>query len=302
MRTLLIILLSLYSTITKATDSTFYFTTSDNVKLFVRVAGQGQPCVFVHGGPGSTGYYLEAMTSARLLEKKLKMIYYDQRGSGRSDSALNNDYSAARFSKDLEELRNHLAIGKWHVMGHSFAGFILTDYALRYPSGISSLLYINATMNIRASMQGHLDFGLKELGLQNDTALTNPNVPIEQRVWKVHQMLTEKDIWYKLMYRNAYEKRFNDSVTMLIGKFNRDFAGKVWEIDDYKKDLTVETGRIKLPVFVMTGLKDYAIGIDHYRSFRFPHQKVVFYIGGHAPFQEEPQWFSEKVLEWINRK
>ena len=108
MRTLLIILLSLYSTITKATDSTFYFTTSDNVKLFVRVAGQGQPCVFVHGGPGSTGYYLEAMTSARLLEKKLKLIYYDQRGSGRSDSALNNDYSAARFSKDLEELRNHV--------------------------------------------------------------------------------------------------------------------------------------------------------------------------------------------------
>ena len=28
-------------------------TTSDGVQLYVRVAGQGQPCVFVHGGPGA---------------------------------------------------------------------------------------------------------------------------------------------------------------------------------------------------------------------------------------------------------
>ena len=28
-------------------------TTFDGVQLYVRVAGQGQPCVFVHGGPGA---------------------------------------------------------------------------------------------------------------------------------------------------------------------------------------------------------------------------------------------------------
>ncbi len=302
MRTILLALFISLAFNASATDSTFFFTTSDNVRLYVRVAGKGTPCVFVHGGPGSTSYYLEGMTAGKLLEKKVQMIYYDQRGSGRSDSALNNDYSAARFSNDLDEIREYLGISKWHVMGHSFAGFILTDYALRYPSRISSLLYINATMNIRASMQGHLDFGIKELGLQNDTSLTNTSVPVEQRVWKVHQMLTEKDIWYRLMYRNAYEKHFNDSVTMLIGKFNRDFAGKVWSIPDYTKDLTIETPSIKLPVFIMTGDQDYAIGTEHYRAFRFPNRKIVHYIGGHAPFQEEPQWFSEKVLDWLLKK
>ena len=76
----------------QAKDSVFYFKTSDNVNLYVRIAGQGKPCLFVHGGPGSTSYYFEAMPSAVLVEKKLQMIYFDQRGSGRSDSALNNDY------------------------------------------------------------------------------------------------------------------------------------------------------------------------------------------------------------------
>ena len=147
-------------------------------------------------------------------------------------------------------------------------------------------------------MQSHLNFGIKEMGLA-DTFYTNSTIPVEQRVWKVHEKLSEKDLWYKLMYRNAYEKKFNDSVTLLIGSFNRDFANKVWSVPEYSTDLSAATSRITTPVLVMTGKQDYAIGVDHYKTFQFPNQKVVHYIGGHAPFQEEPQWFSEKVIEFI---
>ena len=102
----LLILLCVWATAAKAKDSTFYFTTSDKVRLFVRVAGTGEPCLFVHGGPGSTSYYFEAMPSARLMEQRLQMIYFDQRGSGRSDSSIDNNYGIERFSKDIDELRN----------------------------------------------------------------------------------------------------------------------------------------------------------------------------------------------------
>src|SRR5688572_28488350 len=105
---LTVLFLCAFARAANATDTTFYFTTSDKVRLYVRTAGEGEPCVFVHGGPGSTSYYFEAMTSARLLEQKLQMIYFDQRGSGRSDSSLTGNYSADRFSKDIEELRNFL--------------------------------------------------------------------------------------------------------------------------------------------------------------------------------------------------
>ena len=49
----------------------------------------------------------------------------------------------------------------------------------------------------------------------------------------------------------------------------------------------------------MAGDKDYAIGINHYRSFNFPRQSVVHYSGGHAPFQEEPQWYAGKILDFV---
>jgi proline iminopeptidase len=284
-----------------ATDSTFYFQTSDNVKLFVRIAGQGKPCVFVHGGPGSTSYYYEAMASATIIEQKMKMIYFDQRGCGRSDSALNNDYSLKRLEKDIEELKTALGFKQWAVMGHSFGGILITNYAHDYPKSVSALLMIHGTLNMQASMSSHLEFGLKELDITDQTAFRDSTKPLNERVWKVHEKLTEKDLWYKLMFRNAYEKKYSDSITFSIGKFNRDFANKVWNVPEYWNDFTSLTASIKCPVLVVTGDNDYAIGPNHYQSFHFPAQNVVHYIGGHASFQEEPQWFAEKVVDFASK-
>ncbi|RYF80614.1 MAG: alpha/beta hydrolase, partial [Chitinophagaceae bacterium] len=277
-----------------AKDKNFYFTTSDNVKLYVRVAGKGKPCLFVHGGPGSTSYYYEAMAGAPLIEQKLQMVYFDQRGCGRSDSAKTNDYSLNRMLKDMEELRGYLHLKQWAVMGHSFGGILITNYALQYPKSVSALFYIHCTLNMQASMNSHLEFGLNELDMKDQTAFRDASLPLNERVWKVHEKLTEKNLWYKLMYRNAYEKQFNDSITFSTGKLNRDFATQCWNVKAYWQDYTAQTASIICPVFVMTGDKDYAIGPDHYKSFRFLHQTVVHYIGGHAPFQEEPQWYAEK--------
>ncbi|HUC81591.1 MAG TPA: alpha/beta hydrolase [Flavisolibacter sp.] len=281
-----------------AGDSTFYFTTSDNVKLYVRIAGHGTPCLFVHGGPGSTSYYYEAMAGAPLIEEKLQMIYYDQRGAGRSDSAANRDYSLKRMLLDMDELRQHLKLQRWSVMGHSFGGILLTNYALQYAKNITAMFYIHATVNMQASMQSHVDFGKQELGMQNDKELNDESKPLMQRVSLVHNRLSENNSWYKLMYRNAAEKKYNDSVTLSSGKFNRDFATQCWNIEEYWKDYSAQTANIKCPVLIITGKKDYAVGVNHYKSFRFPAQTVVHYIGGHASFQEEPQWYAEKILSF----
>jgi proline iminopeptidase len=300
MRTTLVTLLALlFSLSLFASDSTFYFKTSDNVKLYVRVAGKGKPCVFVHGGPGSSSYYYEAMQGAPLIEQKLQMIYFDQRGCGRSDSALNGDYSLNRVIKDIEELKTALGYKKWAVMGHSFGGILITNYAHAYPQSVTALLLVHCTLNMQSSMSSHLEFGLKELDIKDQAAFRDSTKPLNERVWKVHEKLTEKNLWYKLMYRNAYEKQFNDSISFSKGKMNRDYAGNVWNVKEYWNDFTPLTSSIKCPVLVVTGDKDYAIGPDHYKSFHFPHQTIIHYIGGHASFQEEPQWYAEKIMAFI---
>jgi proline iminopeptidase len=302
MKKLLLLFLTVALTIISfAQDSTFYFTTSDSARLFVRVAGKGNPCLFVHGGPGSTSYYYEVMPGAPMIEQKMRMIYFDQRGSGRSGSAKNGDYSLARMLKDMEELRTALKYKKWAVMGHSFAGIMVTNYAQQYPQAVASLMLINCTLNMQYSMMSHLNSSLRILDIKDQAAYRDSTKPLMERIGMLHQKLTEQNLWYKLMFRNAYEKKYSDSVTLSIKDFNWEFGSKVWGVQDYWKDFTPLTKQVKCPVLVMTGDHDYAIGPDHYQSFHFPRQTVVHYIGGHAPFQEEPQWFAEKITSFSGK-
>lgn len=276
-----------------------YFTTSDGVQLYINIVGSGQPCVFVHGGPGSSSYYLEAVKSASLLEKKVKMIYYDQRGCGRSGSPKNGDFSLVRMEKDLEEIRIYLGINKWNIMGHSFGGIISFNYAQDYPQRVSSLLLIHCTLDINQSLMSHIQFGIKELKLNDTLGFYNQKIPILERLNAIHNQLTEKKVWYKLMYRNQYEKDLNDTIDNPIGNKNRDFATNVWDLSEYFDDYTPKTVNATYPVFIMTGDQDFAVGPNHYKRFKFPNKTIIHYIGGHAPFQEEPQWFAEKIIAYL---
>jgi proline iminopeptidase len=298
---IVIILLSLHGFASYAKEKQFFFTTSDNIQLYVRIAGEGKPCLFVHGGPGSTSAYFEQTGAAPALEEKMQMIYFDQRGSGRSKGDYNDDYSLQRMLLDMEELRESLNIKQWVIMGHSFGGLLITNYAYYYPASVQALIMVNGTLNIPYSLQSHINFGIEELKL-TDKKYTDTSLPAMHRLQAVHNKLTEAGVWYKLMFRNAFEKRWSDSTTNAIGNFNRAFADKIWDNKEYNENFAPLTTEIKVPALVITGTKDFAIGISHYRSFNYQKQTVVYYYGGHCPYQEEPQWFSEKILAFLSNQ
>jgi len=282
-------------------DREFYFTTSDSVKLYVRVVGQGQPCVFVHGGPGSTTNYFEKSEGSGV-EAFMQMIYFDQRGSGRSETAKNGDYSLLRMEKDLEELRRHLGYKQWAVMGHSFAGILMTSYLSHYANKVSSAIYVNCTLSLPYSINSHISFGIQELGL-TDPKYTDPATNVMQRLGMVHQQLNEKGVWYKLMFSSAQAKMESDSITLAIGKeFNYDYGNKVWGYEEYNQDFTVVSANIKTPVLIIAGLKDHAVGPNMYKSFRFPNSRTALYEGGHAPFQESGPWFVNTVRLFLQEE
>jgi proline iminopeptidase len=101
------------------------FTTGDGVHLWYREAGQtnGTPVVFLHGGPGE-GSQTFARYAGPALEPHLRMIYLDQRGSGRSQRPkLASAYSIDRMVLDVEELRLQLRAQRIDIIGHRSARF-----------------------------------------------------------------------------------------------------------------------------------------------------------------------------------
>lgn len=300
-----LLLLCVFIKTAHAQDTSFYFTTSDSVKLYVHTAGAGTPCLFVHGGPGLTSYIFEVTPAAKAMEQVRHMVYYDQRGSGRSASAANGDYSIKRMEQDIEELRNFLHIKQWDVIGHSFAGIIMTAYARDYQPNIRSLVYIHCTLNSVSSLQSHICHGtrlLKELGdyYQPDTSLSKFD-----QMMKVHEELDKKRIEYKIMFRSQRDKDIEDSLieaTTPSGSINQDFQHHVWKMEDYAIDYARYTPNITCPVLIITGTKDFAVGPDAYKSWHFRNKQVAVYNGSHTSYQEGPAWFEAKILPFLEKK
>ena len=108
--------------------------------LYYKHIGQGPPVVIVHGGPGLTHDHF--MPQMAQLAQNHSLVFYDQRGSGRSiDSNTNKEFlTLQQFVSDLDALRKHLQFNKITVLGHSWGSFLALFYAITYPQHTEKLI------------------------------------------------------------------------------------------------------------------------------------------------------------------
>ena len=116
----------------------------NGTQLFVKTIGTGEPILIVHGGPGfDHSYFLPQMAE---LATDYRLVFYDQRVSGRSSADLEPDeITLERFIGDIEGLREFLGVERMHLMGHSFGGMLAMHYALRHPDRLHSLVLVSST-------------------------------------------------------------------------------------------------------------------------------------------------------------
>ncbi len=115
------------------------FIDSEGSTIFCRTIGKGKPLIVIHGGPGSGQDYL--LPQFYDLAKNNFVIFYDQRGAGRSTGEINEDSMAISvFVKDLEVLRKAFNFDRVSLLGHSWGGFVAMHYAIEHPGGV---LYIS---------------------------------------------------------------------------------------------------------------------------------------------------------------
>jgi proline iminopeptidase len=110
--------------------------------LYYEVVGGGDAVVVVHGGPGLDHVYLRP--GLDILADSLALVYYDQRGTGRSEVPLEAEaINLDAFVEDIDRLREALGLEKVTVLGHSFGGLIAMAYALAHPERTHALLLLN---------------------------------------------------------------------------------------------------------------------------------------------------------------
>src|SRR5437667_4603564 len=116
----------------------------NGVRFFYSVGGDAAdvpPVVFLHGGPGQGGEHFESL-GGRFLDRELRVVDFDQRGSGLSERPVNGDYAIATMVDDVEALRREFGAPKIVVMGHSFGGVVALEYAAKYPTATSHVIIV----------------------------------------------------------------------------------------------------------------------------------------------------------------
>lgn len=281
--------------------------TSDSVQLVVKVAGQGVPCIFVHGGPGGGFLSFEKM-GGKNLEQCMTMVYYDQRGSGSSQNAA--DYSLDRMVQDIEELRQAMKAEKVYLLSHSFGGIIAFNYARKYPSHVYGLMLANSTLHFfnTASIKEQVEYGYRLLG--RDTVIQETD-SLLQLMTVVRKEMSKQRIGYKFLTDDIQTIIKLDSLDDMYPRTN-DFGmaivvplldtSKKVRYPEYSLDYTLQTSQLQLPVLTITGSNDHAIGIRHYEKFKFPQQEVVKIDGGHLLYYEQNAAFVKAVCAFVKAR
>lgn len=115
---------------------------AQDIEIAYEAVGAGKPVVTVHGGPGLGHGYMRGVGA---LADEYQVIFYDQRGSGRTELGDPDRVTFAGALADLEAVREGLAIERMNLIGHSFGGLIALLYAANHPARAASLvLYATA--------------------------------------------------------------------------------------------------------------------------------------------------------------
>jgi proline iminopeptidase len=112
----------------------------------------GKPAVMFHGGPGSgcSPYWRRYFNPAAY-----RIVLFDQRGCGRStphasdpavDLATNTTH---HLIADTEQLRKHLGIERWLVVGGSWGSALALVYAERLPERVSEMVLFSIATTSR---------------------------------------------------------------------------------------------------------------------------------------------------------
>jgi len=204
----------------------------------------------LHGGPGVPHDYTLSM--ADLAEAGYRVIFYDQLGVGKSELPKDKRlFRVERYVEEVEAFRKEMDLGKIHLWGSSWGGFLTIAYSLKYQENLKSMISASGASSTPMTYEGMLslqsaltsnqqdimkkyesegDYGnpeylqvldalyrrhicrLPEWPPEVSYALNNPSKPVYNTMWGPNEFV----LWGNLMYWDVTRELSKISVPALI--------------------------------------------------------------------------------------
>jgi len=275
--------------------------TINGYKINVETLGEGDPIVFLAGGPGNSHDYMQGNFGQYY--KTNKVIFIDFLGRGLSDDANDkSEYSVTNDVEILEVVRKVLNLDMISVVGHSYGAVHAQAYTLKYPEHVDKMVLINGfhsgemwqancdSYNHYAKTHfpelWHKIDSLRALGYVSSDSVFSVlyrsfptkyvyyhNTNIKQKVPKIKFRGMSPDVYYAIIGRDA---DFFVGGSMIDLDFRR-------RLKDVKSPTLIIAGR-----YDGVSTPEYAL---QYKKFMPQAKFVMFEQSGHNPYLEEPEKF-----------
>ncbi len=270
-------------------------------KINVETLGEGDPIIFIAGGPGNSHDYMQGNFGQYY--KTNKVIFIDFLGRGLSEDAKDvSEYSVDGDVELLEEIRKILNLDKISIVGHSYGTVPAQAYAIKYPRHLDKMVLINGFHSgemWQANCDSYNHYAkthFPELWGKVDSLRSLGYVSSDSVFSKLYGSFPVKYVYYHntKLNQNFPKLKFRgmntDVYYAIIGR-DADFfvGGSMIELDFRRrlKDITAKT-LIIAGRYDGVSTPEYAI---QYKRFMPQAKFVMFEQSGHNPYLEEPEKF-----------
>jgi proline iminopeptidase len=264
--------------------------------LHYRTIGQGPPIIVVHGGPDFDHHYL--LPEMDRLAASFRLIYYDQRGRGRSNGDVEPDeVSIGSEVDDLDSVRRYFDSDSVAVLGHSWGGLLAMEYATRHPDRVSHLILVNTAP---ASAADNLVFRehlvrtrpARDVEWMQALASSAPyqagDLEVEAEYYRIHYRVALRQPEHIDQVVGRLRTYFTEASVLTARAIEQRLYDETWRSDGY--DLIPRLQAVDIPTLVVHGADDFVPpALAAHIAQAMPRGRlVVLQECGHFAYLEAP--------------
>jgi proline iminopeptidase len=262
--------------------------------------------LLLHGGPGATHEYFEALEHA-LGAEGVELIYYDQLGSAYSDQPKDESlWTVERFVDEVEQVRQALGLTRddFYLLGHSWGGILAVEYALAHPQHLKGLVISNMMMSI----PDYNTYANDVLAKQLDPAVVKEIRDLEKKGQH------ESPRYMELLLPHFYAKHlcrleeWPDAVNRSFGKLNKQVYVLMQGPSEFgasgrleKWDRKGDLGKLEMPTLVIGATHD-TMDPEHMRwaSTQVKHGSFLLCPNGsHMAMWDDQRTYTAGLIRFL---
>jgi len=293
------------------------------VEQWVMIRGESvanPPLILLHGGPGlsETGFFRYFNAE---LEKSFTVVYWDQRGAGKSfDPELpRSSLTVEQLIADLDELvdavRARLGKDRVTIFGHSWGAALGVLYCARFPHKVAAYVGSGQIGDSKEGEARSYDYVLARAQQLRHRRALKALRAIGPPPYDARSLWTER-MWLQRLDGNLSPRSLWNLGRVILGgpessifdlpatfRAFRVTLEAMWD-EVSTLNLLELAPSLQVPVFFFLGRNDHfvppEVSVAYFDALTAPSKQLVWFeASGHEPFMDEAAKFNAQMRELV---